>query len=54
MGNQYLRECESSYVAAERFRGALVERGVHHVSLETDDCGYDGNYGANILVEGNL
>lgn len=54
MGDQYLRECDSRYTAANRLRQALAIKGVENIPLEVDECGFDGNYGVNTLQEDNV
>lgn len=54
VGDMYLRECESRYMAVDQFRRAVAVRGILQVPLEADECGFDGNYGLTTLQEENM
>ncbi|XP_046403638.1 uncharacterized protein LOC124169171 [Ischnura elegans] len=46
VGYQYLRECESSAVAAGRIRDILVKHGTKNTNLGIENCDPDGSYGS--------
>lgn len=54
MGDKYLRQCDSRYLAANMLRRELDGKGVQNVPLDADECGFDGNYGVTTLQENNV